>query len=511
MMHEPEKSDPFEVALKPANNSKGTEAEPVERREGAEGNAVEYGTRRTLSRVSVFPGLDRVRERARRQKKERFTALLHHVDIDLLRRAFFWLKRDAAPGVDGLTWRQYEGTLEANLVDLHARLHRGAYRALPSRRKFIAKEDGRERPLGVASLEDKIVQRAVVEVFNAIYEEDFLGFSYGFRPGRGAHDALDALVVGIDRTRVNWILDVDIRSFFDTVSHEWLMRFIEHRIADPRMIRLIRKWLKAGVMEEGGEWSSSEAGTPQGAVISPTLANIYLHYVFDLWAERWRHHNAHGNVILVRYADDIVVGFEHQSDAERFLAELRERVEKFALALHPEKTRLIEFGRHAAKDRAARGLGKPETFNFLGFTHICSRSRRGGFLLQRKTRRDRMRAKLRSLKVELRRRRHEPIPQQGRWLAQVLRGYFAYHAVPTNYPRLAAFRTHLVVLWRRTLRRRSQRDFTSWERITRLAQAYLPTPRILHPWPNVRFDVKHPRWEPGARIALAGICAGGAR
>jgi RNA-directed DNA polymerase len=433
------------------------------------------------------------------------------VDIDLLRRAFFWLKRDAAPGVDGLTWRQYEGTLEANLVDLHARLHRGAYRALPSRRKFIAKEDGRERPLGVASLEDKIVQRAVVEVFNAIYEEDFLGFSYGFRPGRGAHDALDALVVGIDRTRVNWILDVDIRSFFDTVSHEWLMRFIEHRIADPRMIRLIRKWLKAGVMEEGGEWSSSEAGTPQGAVISPTLANIYLHYVFDLWAERWRHHNAHGNVILVRYADDIVVGFEHQSDAERFLAELRERVEKFALALHPEKTRLIEFGRHAAKDRAARGLGKPETFNFLGFTHICSRSRRGGFLLQRKTRRDRMRAKLRSLKVELRRRRHEPIPQQGRWLAQVLRGYFAYHAVPTNYPRLAAFRTHLVVLWRRTLRRRSQRDFTSWERITRLAQAYLPTPRILHPWPNVRFDVKHPRWEPGARIALAGICAGGAR
>jgi RNA-directed DNA polymerase len=510
MMHEPEKSDLSIVAEKPANNAEGSGAEPVERREGAEGNTVEHGTRRTLSRGSVFPGLDRVRERARAEKKERFTALLHHVDIDLLRAAFFWLKRDAAPGVDGRTWRQYEGNLEAWLVDLHARVHRGAYRALPSRRKFIPKEDGGERPLGVASLEDKIVQRAVVEVFNAICEEDFLGFSYGFRPERSPHDALDALVVGIDRTRVNWVLDVDIRSFFDTVSHEWLIRFIEHRVGDPRMVRLIRKWLKAGVMEDG-RWSASESGTPQGAVISPLLANIYLHYVFDLWAERWRHHQAHGNVILVRYADDIVAGFEHQDDAERFLTELRERVEKFALSLHPEKTRLIEFGRHAAEDRALRGLGKPETFNFLGFTHICGRSRRGGFLLQRKTRRDRMRAKLRAVKAELKRRRHEPIPQQGQWLAQVVRGYFAYHAVPTNYPRLAAFRVHVVLLWRRSLRRRSQRDWTSWERIWRLAQAYLPSPRILHPWPNVRFVVRHPRWEPGARIVPAGICAGGAR
>lgn len=511
MMHGVEKSDPFEVAEKPANNSEGSETEPVERREGAKGNAVGHGTRRTQGRGSVFSGLDRVRERARREKKERFTALLHHVDIELLRRAFFWLKRDAAPGVDGRTWRQYEGNLEVHLVDLHARVHRGAYRALPSRRKFIPKADGRERPLGVASLEDKIVQRAVVEVFNAIYEEDFLGFSYGFRPRRGAHDALDALVVGIDRTEVNWILDVDIRSFFDTVSHDWLIRCVEHRIADPRMIRLIRKWLKAGVVEEGGEWRSSEAGTPQGAVISPALANLYLHYVFDLWAERWRHRNACGNVILVRYADDIVAGFEHENDAMRFLAELRERVEKFALSLHPEKTRLIECGRHAAQDRAARGLGKPETFDFLGFTHICSRSRRGGFLLQRKTRRDRMRTKLRTLKAELKRRMHEPIPQQGRWLAQVLRGYFAYHAVPTNYARLAAFRQHLIRLWWRALRRRSQRDWTSGVRISRLAEDYLPAPRILHPWPNRRFVVRHPRWEPGARIAPAGICAGGAR
>jgi group II intron reverse transcriptase/maturase len=456
-------------------------------------------------------GLERVRERAKAEKKARFTALLHHVDVDLLRASFSWLKRDAAPGVDGMTWRQYEQNLEDSLVDLHARVHRGAYRALPSRRKFIPKADGRERPLGIAALEDKIVQRAVVEVFNAIYEEDFLGFSYGFRPKRSQHDALDALAVGITQTPVNWIVDIDVRAFFDTVSHEWLIRFVEHRIADTRMIRLIRKWLKAGVMMDDGEWSSSEAGTPQGAVVSPTLANIYLHYTFDLWAERWRHHEAHGNVIYVRYADDVVAGFEHENDAVRFLAELRERLEKFALSLHPDKTRLIEFGRHAADDRKKRGLGKPETFNFLGFTHICGRSRGGLFLLHRKTRRDRMRIKLRALKGELKRRMHEPIPKQGRWLGQVVRGYFQYHAVPTNYLRLAAFHFHVTVLWLRTLRRRSQKDWSKWDRMVRLTAAYLPPPRILHPWPSKRFAVKHPRWEPGARIAPAGICAGGAR
>jgi RNA-directed DNA polymerase len=510
MMYESEKSDLFIVAVKPANNSEGSEAESVERREGAEGNTIESRTHRTQSRASVSSGLERVRERARSEKQGRFTALLHHVDVDLLRASFFWLKRDAAPGVDGLTWRQYEQNLEGNLVDLHARVHRGAYRAQPSRRKFIPKADGLKRPLGIAALEDKIVQRAVVEVFNAIYEQDFRGFSYGFRPGRSPHDALDALAVGITHTPVNWILDVDVRAFFDTVSHEWLMRFVEHRIADPRMIRLIRKWLKVGVMEDG-QWTPSEAGTPQGAVISPTLANIYLHYTFDLWAERWRGRNAQGNVILVRFADDIVAGFEHESDAVRFLAELRERLEKFALTLHPEKTRLLEFGCHAAAHRAGRGLSKPETFTFLGFTHICGRSRRGSFLLHRKTRRDRMRAKLRVLKAQLKRRMHEPIPQQGRWLAQVVRGYFAYHAVPTNSHRLTAFRSHVTDLWRRTLRRRSQKDRTTWDKISRLVDDYLPLPRILHPWPNVRFAVKHPRWEPGAQIAPARICAGGAR
>src|SRR5260221_6362449 len=436
---------PSTVAAKPANNPEGLGTESVERREGAEGNTSKDRMCRTPSRVNMSSGLERVRERAKAEKKERFTALLHHVDIDLLRTAYYRLKRDAAPGVDGVTWGQYEQNLEGNLVDLHARVHRGAYRAQPSRRKFIPKADGRERPLGIAALEDKIVQRAVVEVFNAIYEEDFLGFSYGFRPKRSQHDALDALAVGITQTPVNWIVDVDVRAFYDTLSHEWLIRFVEHRIADTRMIRLIRKWLKAGVMDNG-EWSSSEAGTPQGAVISPTLANIYLHYTFDLWAERWRHQEAHGNVIYVRYADDIVAGFERESDAVRFLAELRERLEKFALSLHPDKTRLIEFGRLAADDRKKRGLGKPETFNFLGFTHICGRSRRGLFLLHRKTRRDRMRAKLRVLKTELKRRMHEPIPQQGRWLAQVVRGYFLYHAVPTNSKRLNAFRFHATKL-----------------------------------------------------------------
>jgi group II intron reverse transcriptase/maturase len=364
--------------------------------------------------------------------------------------------------------------------------------------------------LGVAALEDKIVQRAVVEVLNAIYEEDFLGFSYGFRPGRNQHQALDALAYGIERTKVNYILDCDIRAFFDSLSHEWLVRFVEHRIGDPRIIRLIRKWLKAGVLVEG-EWTATEIGSPQGAVISPALANVYLHYCFDLWAKRWRHRHACGQVLYVRFADDIVAGFEHEEDARRFLADLRARLEQFALTLHPEKTRLIEFGRVAAENRVSRGLGKPETFNFLGFTHIAGRSRSGHFQLKRKTRRDRLRVKLKALKRELRRRMHEPIPRQGTWLGQVVRGYFAYHAVPTNAKSLVAFHYHVRVLWLRTLQRRSQRDSTTWERIARLAAEFLPLPRVLHPWPDARFLVTHPRWKPSARIGPARFCAGGAQ
>jgi len=492
MMHEQEKSDLPTVAEKPANNADGAAAESVERRGRAEGNTDKTHIRRAQDRESMSSGLERVRERARREKKERFTTLLHHVDVDLLRDAFRWLKRDAAPGVDGLTWGEYEQDLESRLVDLHERVHRGAYRALPSRRKFIPKSDGQERPLGVAALEDKIVQRAVVEVLNAIYEEDFLGFSYGFRPGRSPHQALDALAFGLVRTKVNHILDCDIRSFFDSLSHEWLIRFVEHRVADPRIIRLIRKWLKAGVMVDGN-WSATEAGSPQGAVVSPVLANIYLHYCFDLWAEQWRHRHARGRVLYVRFADDLVAGFEYEQDAQRFLAELRARLEKFALKLHPEKTRLIEFGRFAASHRAKRGLAKPETFNFLGFTHICGQSRGGYFLLKRKSCRKRMRAKLKALKGELKRRMHAPIPAQGRWLAQVLRGYFGYFAVPTNYPQLEAFHYHVKKLWHRTLRRRSQKDKTTWARTCRLAAAFLPTPRVLHPWPEARFLVNHPR------------------
>ena len=496
MMHELEKSDLCEVATRPANACEGPQGESVERRQGAEGNTGKTGMRRTPSQISMFSGLDRVRERARQEKRERFTALLHHINVDLLRAAFFWLKKDAAPGVDGLTWREYEQNLEERLVDLHARVHRGAYRALPSRRKFIPKGTGL-RPLGVAALEDKIVQRAAVEVLNAIYEEDFLGFSYGFRPGRSQHDALDALAFGITRTKVNYILDCDVRSFFDSVSHEWLVRFVEHRIGDPRVIRLIRKWLKAGVMEDGS-WAPTESGTPQGSVVSPTLANAYLHYSFDLWAERWRHRYARGNVIYVRYADDIIAGFEYEDDAQRFLVALRERLSRFALTLHPEKTRLVEFGRFAAENRARRGLGKPETFDFLGFKHICGRSRAGHFQLKRKSRRDRMRVKLKALKMELRRRWHEPIPVQGRWLAQVVRGYFAYHAVPTNYPSLSAFLHHVERLWLRALRRRSQRHRMTWSRFSRITADFLPRPRILHPWPEARFCVNHPRWKPSA-------------
>jgi len=442
--------------------------------------------------VHVTQALDRVRQAARLREKERFTALLHHVDVDRLRLAYFELKRKAAPGVDGVTWADYECDLELRLEDLHGRVHRGAYRPQPSRRTYIPKADGRQRPLAIAALEDKIVQRATVMVLNAIYEGDFIGFSYGFRPGRGPHDALDALSVAITTRKVNWILDADVANFFGSVNQDQLVLFLEHRIGDKRIIRLIRKWLRAGILEDGVV-TVDDRGTGQGSVISPLLANIYLHYVFDLWADRWRRREAQGEVVVVRYADDLVVGFELEDDARRFLEAMRERFEAFDLSLHPDKTRLIEFGRHAAERRAARGLGKPETFNFLGFTFYCGVSRRGRFLLKRKTRRDRMRAKLKEIKAELRRRMHQPIPSQGLWLRQVVAGHFRYYAVPTNIKSLQAFLRCVTILWWRTLRRRSQRGDFLWDRMVKLAADRLPPARILHPWPSDRFAVTHPR------------------
>jgi RNA-directed DNA polymerase len=510
MMHAREKSDLAIVAGKLANSVEPSTAELVEPRAGAKENASQQSTGRAQSRGTVSQALERIRQAARERKTEKFTALLHHISPELLAQAFGELKQDAAAGIDGLTCKTYEADLERNLEALHARVHRGAYRAQPSRRVYIPKADGGQRPLAVAALEDKIVQRATAAVLNAIYEEDFLGFSYGFRPGRSAHDAMDALCVAIVSKKVNFILDADIRSFFDTVNHDWLIRFVEHRIGDLRIIRLIQKWLKVGVLEDGVV-TDSDRGTAQGAVISPLLANIYLHYVLDLWAERWRRHEATGDMIIVRYADDFIVGFEHESDARRLLDAMRKRLREFSLSLHPEKTRLIEFGRFAAENRKRRGLGKPESFNFLGFTFICGKSRRGKFQLIRKTRRDRMRAKLRQIKRELRLRMHEPIPKQGKWLAYVVGGYFNYHAVPTNRRALAAFRFFVCELWRRTLRRRSQKDSMTWQRMTRLAAYWLPPPRILHPWPTARFAVTHPRWEPYARIGHVRFCAGGAQ
>jgi group II intron reverse transcriptase/maturase len=467
-------------------------AELVEPRTETKGNADQQSTCRAQSRVSVSQALERIRKVAKERKKEKFTALFHHISIELLEEAYFELKEDAAPGVDRLTWMDYEADLERKLEDLHDRVQRGAYRALPSRRVYIPKPDGRQRPLAVAALEDKIVQRAVVALLNAIYEEDFLGISYGFRPGRGTHDALDALCVGIDSRKVSWILDADIQSFFDTVNQEWLIRFVEHRIGDQRIIRLIRKWLKAGVLEDGIV-TVSDRGTGQGAVISPLLANIYLHYALDLWAVRWRQREATGDMIIVRYADDFIVGFQHENDARSFLDEMRERLQKFALTLHPEKTRLIEFGRFAAERRQRRGLGKPETFDFLGFTFICGKTRHGKFQIKRKTRRDRMRAKLRMIKEEMWQRMHQPLPDQAKWLWHVVRGYFNYHAVPTNFRALVAFRTEIAKRWYRVLTRRSERTKLNWAQMKQLIDAWLPKPRILHPWPDKRFAVSHPR------------------
>ena len=483
------KSDSPVVPGKLLNKAEEPAAEAAEGRGLAKGNSPERNALRTQRRDSALSALERVRQAAREDRKQRFTALLHHVyAVERLRAAYFALKREAAAGIDGETWRHYGENLDGNLQDLSSRLQRGAYRAKPVRRAYIPKADGRVRPLGVPTLEDKIVQRAVAEVLSAIYEIDFLGFSYGFRPGRSPHAALDALSVGLLTKRVNWVLDADIRGFFDTLDHGWLVKFLEHRVADRRVVRLIQKWLRAGVLEDGKR-TQSDTGTVQGGSISPLLANLYLHYVFDLWVQRWRKTQAHGDVVVVRFADDFVVGFEHRQDAERFLAELRERFSRFGLELHPGKTRLIEFGQFADQNRRGRGDGKPETFNFLGFTHSCARKRSGRFTVLRQTMRSRWQAKLKEIKVELRRRLHRPIPEQGTYLRAVVLGHCRYYGVPMNGPALSAFRRAVGRLWRQVLCRRGGRHPMPWHRMSRHINRWLPTVRIWHPYPLVRFGV----------------------
>jgi len=505
-MNEPGKSDGPVVPPKPANREDYWSFwERVEGRGPAKENGQDASgglppagpakqVDRTQSRVGAGTScpedlqreLDRVRQAACRDKELKFTSLWHHVyNVDRLREAYLACKRDAAAGVDGQTWQAYGQELEKNLKDLSERLARGRYRAKPVRRVFIPKADGRQRPIGVPVLEDKIVQRATVRVLNAVYETDFLGFSYGFRPARSAHMALDALAVGIETRKVNWVLDADIRGFFDTLDHGWLMKFVGHRIADRRVLRHISKWLNAGVLEDGRHVRQEE-GTPQGGSASPLLANVYLHYVFDLWADHWRRTQATGDVVIVRYADDFVVGFQHESDADRFRADLAERFRQFNLELHAQKTRVIEFGRFAAERRERRGEGKPATFDFLGFTHVCGKARAGGFVVLRRTMAVRMRAKLKELTESLRRRMHEGIAATGRWLAAVVAGHYRYFGVPRNYPALDRFRDRVRRLWHRMLMRRGQKGYISEPRMTRIAARWLPRPRICQPYPDQR-------------------------
>ena len=500
MMNGQGKSDGPVVPAKPPNNGDGdrldlrhprpSPAEGAEGRGPVKGNPQEGNTLRAQHRNGVQQALARVRQAARKDKKLRFTTLMHHIyNPSMLREAYFGLKRDAAPGVDGQTWQSYGRELEANLQDLSARLKRGAYRAKPVRRAYIPKPDGRQRPLGVTTLEDKLVQRATTGVLNAVYETDFLGFSYGFRPGRSQHNALDALYTGLLTRKVNWVLDADIRGFFDAINREWLMKFVEHRVADQRVGRLIRKWLNAGVLEDGVR-TYSEIGTVQGGSISPLLANIYLHYAFDLWVQQWRKTQATGDMIVVRYADDFIVGFQHRHEAEAFLAALRQRFAKFGLELHPDKTRLIEFGRYAAENRQKHGLGKPETFDFLGFTHICATKRSNGyFTVSRQTMRKRLQAKLAEVKAELKRRTHDPVPAVGKWLASVVDGHCRYYGVPMNAHSLWTFRFEVIARWYRVLYRRSQRGRITWDRMKRLVARYLPVARVYHPYPLRRLGV----------------------
>jgi group II intron reverse transcriptase/maturase len=489
-MNADEKSDEGIIPMKQPNKEGSPSAEAVEGRTSPEGNGGETTAARTLRRDTASSGLVAVRRAARQSKSVRFTALLHHITVDLLSRSYLALERDAAPGIDGVTWQAYGEDLEDKLTKLHDRIHKGSYRARPARRTYIPKADGTQRPLAVLCLEDKVVQQAVATVLEAIYEEDFVGFSYGFRPERGQHDALDALHVGILRKRVNWVLDADIRGFYDAMSHAWIIRFLEHRIADKRILRLVAKWLKVGVIEDG-RVTRSQVGAPQGAVVSPILANVYLHYAYDLWVQRWRRTKASGDVVVVRFADDQIVGFEHEHEAKAFLQDLHERLREFELVLHPDKTRLIRFGRNAAKQRARLGEGKPETFDFLGFTHFCTRSRKwGSFVIGRKTIKKRMRSKLKAIKVELRKCMHDPIAKTGAWVKQMLQGHLNYYAVSGNHPSLWWFSNQVRRFWLKSLRRRSQNARLSWERFIQLVDRFFPPIKVLHPLPCHRFDAK---------------------
>ena len=455
----------------------------MEGRGRPEGSPRERARARTQSRTTLPPHLARVNAAARRAVHTRFTALLHHVDEAALERAFRRQKRRASAGVDGVTVEAYEQDLAAKLADLCARIHTGRYRPQPVRRVMIPKPDGGERPLGVPTLEDKIVQGAVAEVLSAVYEVDFVGFSYGFRPGRNPHMALDALHTAIMSQRVNWVLDADIRSFFDSVDHEWLLRMLAHRIADPRILKLVELWLRAGVLESG-EWKETDRGTPQGAGISPLLANIVLHYVLDLWVQQWRRRRARGRVVIVRYADDFVIGFQREAEARAMLSELGERLAVFGLALHEHKTRLIEFGRFAATSRRQRGERRPETFAFLGFTHYCGWTRDGRFIVKHKTQSKRLTRKLKALRKEAWRLMHAPLATQHRWYAAVLVGHYGYYGRPHNYRALASFRREVRRIWFTCLRRRSQKSRKMWwNEFDALTSGFtLPAPRITRPW-----------------------------
>lgn len=487
------KSDCCVVPKKLPNKAAGASpaaAEVVEGRRRAKGNAIAARmSRRSKRTYDMGTALDGIRQTARGKRGARFPTLMHHIyEVERLRAAYYALRRDAAAGVDGQTWQSYGGDLEGNLLDLSDRLARGGYRPQPVRRAYIDKSDGSKRPLGVPALEDKLVQRAAADVLNAIFEQDFCGFSYGFRPGRSAHNALDAVAVGVSVKKVSWILDADIAKFFDTIEHDWLVKFIEHRVADARVVRLIKKWLHAGVLEDG-HIERSELGTVQGGSISPLLANIYLHYAFDLWVKQWRGRHARGDVIVVRYADDWIAGFQSRDDAERFKRAVAERLGQFGLKLHPEKTRLIEFGRFARDNRRRRGQGKPDTFDFLGFTHCCGTTRKGKFMVLRLTSGKRLRAKLLGVKTELRKRMHRPIAEQGQYLRAVVAGHARYFAVPCNGARVQAFRFQVGRLWHRTLCRRSQAKHLNWKRMHKVVAQWLPSPRICHPYPNQRLIV----------------------